>query len=311
MLPNKKIATEVMPPVLVAITLLLLVGRTVSGIYERHNPVQCQDLVNWQPPSTAMEESRKTGKPVFLFFTATYKPAKDLEYKRNYFSDPKIAAEINENFIPAKVVDQYYAEDPREDPLVQEMESKYLQWYTLPAIHVVPTECQKIQLDRYRLPHFYSIEFAQNHQQMYRFIDEYKDWHPLPHSPSEDTKWTKIKDAKAVSAMVKQPILYFFARHNDNNCNEAMTELFTKGKCSHEILKKYVCCMVYDHSALNKANTPDVDLLLKKFKVTTFPTFVVDKGGNFSPTDKVTGYHGHETMEEFLATTIKDSASKN
>lgn len=310
MLPNKKIATEVMPPVLVAIAALLLVGRTAAGIWERFHPVEVNDLVEWREPAKGMAESKASGKSVFIYFTATYKPDKDLEYKKRYFSDPKIAAEINQNYIPVKVVDRFYTNEGIEEPLVVEMEEKYLQWYSMPAIHVVPVEYQYVQPERYRLPHFYSVEPFQNRQSMYSFLGENKNWHPLPASPSTDVKWVKLSDAQKVAAHEHKPVLYFFARYNEHSSSEAMNELFSDNQCKHDNLKKFVCCMVYDHKSINKSNTPEVDALLKKYKVSIYPTFLVERNGNSNPTDKVTGYHGHDSMEEFLATELKESASQ-
>lgn len=313
MLPNRKIATEVMPHALVAIAAVLLIARTATGIYERFHPVQCNDLVQWRQPAQGFAESKEKGKSVFLFFTAAYKPDKELEYQKRYFSDPKIAQEINNNFIPVKVIDQYYGSEKKEDPLVQEMEEKYQQWYSFPSVHVVPIEYQLVQPDRYVLPHFYFVETFIGRQSMYSFVDQYKNWHPLPATPASQIKWTKLEDAAKVAAAEKKPVLYFFARYNERASNEAMNELFSHcdKNCKHEILKKFVCCMVYDHKSVNKKNSPSTQALLDKFNVSLFPTFVVEKGGQTSPADKVTGFHGHDSMEEFLASTIKYSAPKS
>ncbi len=299
---NKKIATEMLPSSLVAVVIVLFLARTGSGIYERLNPCQfmSRDLVQWREPLAGLTESRTTGKPVFIYFSgAAYLP-KEEQYRRNYFSDPKIADAINAKYVPVKVWDKSLGDTPK-DPIVNQMQSKYLQWYSQPAIQVVPVECQMVQNEHYRLPHFYSYGSVAPRNTMFNFLDENANWHPLPISPSQVVKWTRIEEAQTKANLERKPILYFFARHNDKECNEAMRELFDDDNCEHQQLKKYICCMVYDHTPTGAKNSRAVDGLVSKYKVQSYPTFIVDRASVAGQNDKVIGYRGHDSMEEFLA----------
>ncbi len=299
---NKKIATEMLPSSLVAVVIILLLARTSTGIYERLNPCQfmSRDLVQWREPLAGLTESKATGKPVFIYFSGAAHLPKEEQYRRNYFSDPKIAGTINAKYIPVKVWDKSLGDTPK-DPIVNQMQTKYLQWYSQPAIHVVPVECQMVHNERYSLPHFYTCGSVAPRNTMFNFLDENANWHPLPVSPSKEVKWTRIEEVHTKANLEHKPILYFFARHNDEECNEAMRELFDDDNCEHQQLKKYICCMVYDHTPTGAKNSQAVDSLIGKYKVQTYPTFIVDRASVAGQNDKVIGYRGHDSMEEFLA----------
>lgn len=304
---NKKIASEVMPLSLVAAVAILLLARVGSGIYERMNPEKFKsiDLVEWRQPLVGLKESQETGKPVFMYFSGAGYFHKDEEYRRNYFSDEKIAQEINSKYIPVKVWDAAIGKTPK-DPVVQQMQDKFLQWYTQPTVHVVPKECQIIHARRYSLPHFYTFSTIDPRRNMFSFIDSNSNWHPVPVSPAKEVKWAKIEDAQNRAKLEHKPVLYFFARHNDEECNEAMSEFFSKSKtsCKKHNLEQYVCCMIYDHAPSGAKNTQTVDSLIQKYKVQTYPTFIIDKTPIQGITDKVIGYRGHDSMEEFLANNL-------
>ncbi len=299
---NKKIATEVMPLSLVAVVAVLMLARIGTGIYERINPSQflSKDLVQWKQPLEGLEESRLTGKPVFMYFSGAGYIHKDEEYRRSYFSDQKIADDINANYIPVKVWDKSLGKTPK-DPLVVQMQDKYLHWYTQPSIHVVPPECQLVHNQRHSLPHFYTISAAEPRKSMFSFVDSNKSWHPLPVAPSNMVHWTRIEDAQAKAKLEAKPVLYFFARHNDEQCNEAMRQFFDEKECKNNPLGKYICCMVYDHTPTGSENSPTVSSLISKYKIQTYPSFVVDKASVLGQNDKIIGYRGHDSMEEFLA----------
>lgn len=299
---SKKIATEVMPLSLVAVVAVLMLARIATGIYERINPSQflSKDLVEWKQPKEGLEESRLTGKPVFLYFSGAGYIHKDEEYRRNYFSDEKIANDINANYIPVKVWDKSIGITPKE-PIVAQMQNKYLHWYSQPSIYVVPLECQLVHNQKHSLPHYYTFSAADPRKNMFSFVDSNKHWHPLPVAPSHTVHWTRIEDAQAKAKLEAKPVLYFFARHNDDQCNEAMRQFFDENGCKNNPLQKYICCMVYDHTPAGAKNSPAVDSLISKYKIQTYPTFIVDKASISGQNDKVIGYRGHDSMEEFLA----------
>lgn len=299
---NKKIATEMLPSGLVAVVIVLLLARTGTGIYERLNPCQfaSRDLVQWRQPLEGLAESKATGKPALIYFSGALYLPKEEQYRRYYFSDRKIANDINAKYIPVKVWDRSLG-DKVKAPIVKQMQDKYLQWYSQPAIHIVPVECQMVHNKQYTLPHFYTYGSFAPKNTMFNFLDENANWHPLPVSPSREVKWARIDEAQAKANSEHKPILYFFARHNDKECNEAMREFFDNDNCEHQQIKNYVCCMIYDHTPSGTINSQSVNCLISKYKIQTYPTFIIDKTSISGKTDKVIGYRGHDSMEEFLA----------
>jgi thioredoxin 1 len=85
--------------------LAFLVGSLAYAWYCFYTP---SNSVSWASDySAAQEQSVRSGKPMILFFTATWcVPCRIM--KRTVWADEQVATEVNERFIPLMV----YADDP-------------------------------------------------------------------------------------------------------------------------------------------------------------------------------------------------------
>lgn len=79
--------------------------------------------VQWVPAELGLAEARTSGRPVFYNFTADWcPPCKRLEHE--VFSDPEMAARINEQFIPIRLVDRM-REDGRNPETVEQLQRQF------------------------------------------------------------------------------------------------------------------------------------------------------------------------------------------
>jgi thiol:disulfide interchange protein len=100
--------------------LALIVARVISS---RYAVKSATDLVRWVPASQAARAAAMTRKPIFYEFSAEWcGPCHRLEDE--VFRDSKLAALINEKFIPVKVVDRK-RETGTNPPEVAQLEAQY------------------------------------------------------------------------------------------------------------------------------------------------------------------------------------------
>jgi len=109
-----------LPVWLLVAVVVLIVARVISSRYAVKSPT---DLVRWVPAERAARLAEMTQKPILYEFSAEWcGPCHRLEDE--VFRDSKLAALINEKFIPVKVVDRQ-RETGTNPPVVAGLEAQY------------------------------------------------------------------------------------------------------------------------------------------------------------------------------------------
>ena len=122
----------------------LIVARVISSRFAVHSPVE---LVRWVPVERAERLASMTRKPVLYEFSAAWcGPCHQLE--NEVFRDARLAALINEKFIPVKVVDRQ-RETGKNPPDVARLQSSY-KVRAFPTIVVVQGGRAPVTLVGYR-----------------------------------------------------------------------------------------------------------------------------------------------------------------
>ncbi len=128
--PRRAGSTRRDPYVLLAIALLLLVLRIGFVIREARQRARAGDgasevvdRVAWRPLNVGLAESRATGRPLLLDFTADWCPPCRL-MQSEIFADPGTAAELNRRFVPVRVLDRA-REDGRNAPWVDSLQARF------------------------------------------------------------------------------------------------------------------------------------------------------------------------------------------
>ena len=111
------------PLVLIAVVLALLAARVVVSRMDANKQGSGDDLVQWVPLDRAEELARESGRPILYDFTAAWcGPCHQL--KAEVFRNERLAAMINDRFVPVRVVDRM-REDGRNEPPVEALQQRF------------------------------------------------------------------------------------------------------------------------------------------------------------------------------------------
>jgi thiol:disulfide interchange protein DsbD len=110
------------PIALFAIAAALLVAR-VSVFAFKRDPAPKDSRVRWYKAEDAVNMAASSNRVILYDFTAAWcRPCDELDAA--VFQNPELAAEINERFIPVRVVDRKQ-EDGRNLSIVEDLERQY------------------------------------------------------------------------------------------------------------------------------------------------------------------------------------------
>ena len=121
--PRRSGSTRATPVVLLALAGALLVARVALGVYEHMRPVERANLVEWRDPVAGEAEARAAGKLALFYFTRDGVPD-CRQMNREVFGDPRMAAAINAQLVPIRVLD-LMREEGRNPPDVVGLEQRY------------------------------------------------------------------------------------------------------------------------------------------------------------------------------------------
>ena len=109
-------------PVLLWVLLAAALFRIVTTVTDREETPGA-GLVRWTAPERAVSTARNSGKPILYDFTAEWcAPCKVLD--RDGWADSRVAALVNDSFVPARIVDRT-REDGKNAPWIDELQQRY------------------------------------------------------------------------------------------------------------------------------------------------------------------------------------------
>lgn len=107
-----------------AVGALVVVRLVLWALPEKKGEREIEESdIQWVAPDAALEQARRSGKPVMYEFTAAWcPPCRQLE--ADVFDDPAMAKRINAQFIPVRVIDRM-REDGRNAPAVDQLQRQF------------------------------------------------------------------------------------------------------------------------------------------------------------------------------------------
>jgi thiol:disulfide interchange protein len=136
------------PLLLVIVAVVLLAARIGANWMKPAAPDN--GLVRWVPLEEAAQLAMSSRKPLLLNFTAEWcGPCHVLDAE--VFADPAMASEINERFVPVRVMDRK-REEGNNTPLIAELEQRYVVKGFPTVLIVDATGLERARMEGYRGP---------------------------------------------------------------------------------------------------------------------------------------------------------------